>query len=752
MASNEYVETVANSIIRQLEKGTAPWIKPWKAGERFMPFNPTTGNDYHGMNAVWLMCVTEDRGYSDNRWLTYKQAGNLDAQVKRGEKGTQIQYWKWTEDVNAVDENGRPLTDDSGKALRQSVRLQKPRVWSATVFNASQILGLPEMEQQPVLPEWERHQQAEAILNDSLANINYQPSNRAFYSPSTDIITLPQRAQFTSMDSFYATALHELGHWTGHHNRLNRDLAHPFGSEGYAKEELRAEIASLMLGEQLGIGHDPEQHVAYIASWIKILQEDPREIFRATADAERITKYIHGREMLQEKIEEQKITEQVLMPVMASATDMALRTNPQQTYLEVPYVEKDSAEKLGAKWDPIEKSWYVPEGIALEPLKKWMGPKQPLHIELKQNPEVEFSEALRAAGLILNEMPKMDGNLYRVPVEGDSGAKKSGAYVGYLDGHPAGYIHNYKTGYEKTWKSTSRENTISTKEIVTLEVQNLDRKSAREKERDSVNKQTADAVAKLLADCESAQTHPYLKAKGVQAYGLKINTVGPIELTGSKTNEKPQQWSGKGQLLVPIQDIDGNLLGAQSIDNSGRKIFPRGGRMLGGHHVLGTIGSSNKMLIAEGYATAATLHEATGLPVVVAFNAGNLPTVAQAYREKYQEKTIILAGDNDHSKPIDKNVGRQKAEQAALIVGGHVLLPEFEPGASGSDWNDIAKLKGPDELKFELGVGLKNIERKVMAASLASNAEIQNQKTEKQLVNRPELEKGIVQSASVNSL
>src|ERR1035441_7028029 len=94
------------------------------------------------------------------------------------------------------------------------------------------------------------------------------------------------------LDGYNMTALHELGHWTGHTSRLARDLSNPFRSEGYAREELRAEIASLMLGDELGIGHDPGQHVAYIESWIKVLEKDPREIFRAAADAEKITRFL----------------------------------------------------------------------------------------------------------------------------------------------------------------------------------------------------------------------------------------------------------------------------------------------------------------------------------------------------------------------------------------------------------------------------------------------------------------------------
>lgn len=739
MAANGYAESVTESIIRQLEMGTAPWVKPWKPGERFMPYNPTTGNEYKGMNAVWLLSVMEDKGYRDNRWMTYKQANSVDAQINRGEKGTLIQYWKWSDEILALGEDGQPIKDDDGKAITQKIQLQKPRVWTATVFNAHQISGLPNMER-AALPEWERHQEAEAILNDSGAKIFYQPDNRAFYRPAADTITLPERVQFPTVDGFYATALHELGHWTGHHSRLNRDLLHPFGSEAYAKEELRAEIASLMLGEQLGIGHDPGQHVAYIASWIKALKEDPREIFRVAADAEKITKYLRGREMLQEK---QEVIQQIQLPVMVSGGDMALRTNPERVYLDVPFSEKDEAKALGAKWDRKEKSWYAPAGVDMERLQRWAKPKEGLQLEHEQSPEMKFAEALQSAGLVLSGMPIMDGELHRVPVEGDGHNQKSGAYVGFLDGHPAGYINNYKTGYEGKWKSQQRRNTISATERARLEAEAAERREARAKERDSLHEKTADAVAALWLTAEATRSHPYLEAKGVQAYGLKVNTLGFLELDGGRTDIEPQKWSASGELLIPIHDIDGKFWGAQSIDDAGRKSFPRGGRLHGGQHLIGEPGEADKLLFAEGYATAATLHEATCLPVVVTFHSGNLPVVAQAYREKYPDKVLVIAGDNDHSKPLEKNVGRQKAQEAALNVGGHVLLPEFEREAPGSDWNDVANIKGLDELKFQLAVALKTIEQKALADKLVLSAQLER---DRGFSRPPVSEKEMVQS------
>jgi phage/plasmid primase-like uncharacterized protein len=142
--------------------------------------------------------------------------------------------------------------------------------------------------------------------------------------------------------------------------------------------------------------------------------------------------------------------------------------------------------------------------------------------------------------------------------------------------------------------------------------------------------------------------HPYLARKGVRAHGVYRNEVGALKLFAGE--DKPQIWSGKGELLIPICDIDGALLGAQSIAETGFKLFPRGAALASGHHLIGDVAQGGRLLIAEGYATAATLHEATGLPVAVAFNAGNLEPVARAYRERFPNLAIIIAGDNDHGK------------------------------------------------------------------------------------------------------
>lgn len=344
-----FYETVAEKLIEQLREGTAPWQKPWEPGEAGanLPFNPSTGKRYRGINAIHLM----SQGRSDQRWMTYNQAAALDAQVRKGERGTPIQYWKFTEEQTKLDAAGKPMLDNRGDPIKETVKLERPRVFFATVFNAEQIDGLPVLAPRKE-HAWTASERAEQILQASGAVIRHGEQDRAFYRPATDSIHLPDKAQFPTSDAYYATALHELGHWTGHESRLARDLIHPFGSEGYAKEELRAEIASMILGDELGIGHDPGQHAAYVGSWIKALQDDPLEIFRAAADAEKIQEYVLGLD--------QKQVQQQAGPQAASA-----QVEHPEAFIDRQGVLRDwtTADQLPDDWQGVVKNegayWYV---------------------------------------------------------------------------------------------------------------------------------------------------------------------------------------------------------------------------------------------------------------------------------------------------------------------------------------------------------------------------------------------------------
>lgn len=287
-------ELVAEKLIDQLQKGTSPFQKPWTEDTGpafFVPLNPTTGKNYRGMNALWLGM----QPYEDPRWMTLKQANNLNLKIPKDTKATMITFWKNTEERPMLDAAGQQVKDENGRVKKEFIRLEKPINTHAWVFNAEQVPGMPPLNETlqkfKANYEWSPVERAEAILNASKAEIKFG-GNEAYYAPKPDFIQLPEKRQFPTATQFYATALHELGHWTGHETRLNRIQTGDFGSPEYAREELRAEIASLMLGSETGIGHNFGQHAAYVDNWIKALKEDPYELYRASADAQKITDFV----------------------------------------------------------------------------------------------------------------------------------------------------------------------------------------------------------------------------------------------------------------------------------------------------------------------------------------------------------------------------------------------------------------------------------------------------------------------------
>lgn len=309
MSPTDYRKDLTNRIIQQLEAGTAPWVKPWDPSMSVpgTPHNGVSGREYHGGNALWLSC----QGYADPRWATYKQASEQGWKVRRGERSTLVEYWQWSEQKR----------DPDGKMVE--TKLDTPRVFYASVFNATQMENVPEYRPD-VLP-WEPLQEAEKILSASGARIYYNKQDTAYYSPRSDSIHMPPKQLFPDARSFYATALHELGHWSGHPSRLNRDLAHKFGSPEYAREELRAELASFFISSRLGLPHDPGQHAAYVGSWIEALSKDHNEIHRASRDAEQICQYV-----LQFQLEKTQSKEQE-QPSQASPSHQAQPSRRQRS-------------------------------------------------------------------------------------------------------------------------------------------------------------------------------------------------------------------------------------------------------------------------------------------------------------------------------------------------------------------------------------------------------------------------------------
>lgn len=280
---SSYCDDVAKKLITLLERGAAPWQKPWAASTRgTAPYNIDSGRRYKGINSLNLMT----QPFEDPRWMTFNQANAKGGHVRKHEKGTAIQRWIFS-DAEAPETDGAHQRSDQAQPEGKG---RRPKMYFTTVFNAEQVSGIEPL--QPAQIDFDPIERADRILSLSGAIVKHDQRDRAYYAAVDDEIHLPARRQFHSAVEYYATALHELAHWTGHTSRLNRDLLHPFGSEEYAYEELCAEIASMMLGDELALGHDPGQHAAYVGSWIRVIRDDAMAIFRASNAAEKIRSYV----------------------------------------------------------------------------------------------------------------------------------------------------------------------------------------------------------------------------------------------------------------------------------------------------------------------------------------------------------------------------------------------------------------------------------------------------------------------------
>ncbi len=843
----DYRRVLTDKIIEQLEKGTAPWVKPWDARESSiseLPHNPVTGKPYRGANSLFLSAIAQDRGYQDGRWMTYNQAEAKGWQVRKGEKGSLVEYWKFRDEKPVLDGAGNPVLGEDGKPKMMSYELENPRVFRAVVFNAAQIDGVPELSKEPRKYDWDPVERAEDILKSSGAKIVHDQNDRAFYRPSEDVIHMPGQDQFRDQAAYYSTALHELGHWSGHETRLNRSLANSFGSEAYAKEELRAELSSYFMADRLGIPHDPGQHASYIQSWVQVLKEDKNEIFQAARDAEKIVEYVisldREREMARDlgvdlgqgqdnTVEapamavpakgEKELTRPQREAVMAfresngrdwkedlstawstgnykgvpsdqaallqqvrntmgpswlanlKDKDLYIQPEPQQqpqratglvqagegrtplnvpftqrqmaqaagarwdkeaktwyappgadldalskwikrdgvevakekTILAVPFAEREAAKSAGARWDKDAKTWYAPAGTEMSKLQQWVPSKDKVRVEsLGKDPVAEFGDAIRAAGLALEGAPIMDGKLHRVALADGKPGSRDGAYVGYLDGKPAGFIQNFKTGLKENWVASGVQ--LNPEQVARLAADALIAKEQRQAELSAQHETVAKKSQYRWDKAEEipeGSSHPYLERKGVQAHGVKVDQYG--------------------NLVVPMRDSSGKLWSVQTIspEEGGPKNLAKGGRKEGNMHVIGRPKLDGEIIVAEGYATGASIHQATGKCVVVAFDSGNIDPVVASLKEKFPTTAIFVAADNDKYNEV--NAGLNKAIEAAQKHNVGVAVPVFKGEGRSTDFNDLQQTEGPAAVReqIESAISKSMVQSREAAAALA---------------------------------
>jgi antirestriction protein ArdC len=279
---------VTERVIADLEKGVRSWLKPWSAGNASSrPGLPCRHNGvpYRGINVLVLWGEAVDKGYGFTIWMTFNQALCLGGNVRRGEHGSVIVY---------ADRLIRTETDERGEDVEREI----PFLRAYTVFNVAQIEGLPahcytRPEQKADRPELIGA--AERFFSATGAIIRHG-GDRAYYSPGLDTIQLPVPEAFRDAESYAATKVHELTHWTSHPQRLARDFGcKRFGDAGYAREELVAELGAAFLCADLRITLEPrDDHASYLDHWLNILREDKRAIFAAAAHAQRAVDYLHG--------------------------------------------------------------------------------------------------------------------------------------------------------------------------------------------------------------------------------------------------------------------------------------------------------------------------------------------------------------------------------------------------------------------------------------------------------------------------
>lgn len=310
MALPEKIQQQRNELVQQVIKDIQSG-KPFFWDSGYISKRPRNllkslqGKDqyYNGINNIRLILAAKHFGFEDSRWTTFKQAQELGAKIQKGAKGIHIEYWQYAKPIMETNPNTKKkeqvyvIDEETGKKVPAYVKLDYPIIKNYVVFNASQVEGI-EKEIPLKIHHEDTIKSMEDMIQHSEAKIYYDQDSKNYYSPSNDEIHVVSKERFKTLNNFYATVAHEIAHSTGAKNRLNRKTLienDGFGNTVYAKEELRAELTSMFLAQKYNINFDKnhyENHVAYLQSWIKALQDDYNELFRAASEAEKAMQYI----------------------------------------------------------------------------------------------------------------------------------------------------------------------------------------------------------------------------------------------------------------------------------------------------------------------------------------------------------------------------------------------------------------------------------------------------------------------------
>lgn len=326
-------EKLAKRVVEDIRSGK-PFF--WDSGHYGRPHRNLVADiqgkesKYHGINAMMLTCAADTFEFKDTRWATFSQVKSLQKEgvpfekqphIKKGAKGIPIEYWQYTKAVMEKDPaTGKmvpkmELDPETGKMKQAVRRLNPPLVRRYIVFNGDQIANIPPAHA-ITINEKDRNEAMEAMIKNSEASVKFDQTEMNFYRPSEDCVHVMPREEFKTLGDFYGTVAHEIAHSTGAESRMNREgIAHSdgFGGPVYAKEELRAEMTTMFLAQEYGVAPGKEHyenHIAYLQSWADVIEKDPDELFRAAAEAQKMTDYIKDR-MIERNLEKERPKEQV---------------------------------------------------------------------------------------------------------------------------------------------------------------------------------------------------------------------------------------------------------------------------------------------------------------------------------------------------------------------------------------------------------------------------------------------------------
>lgn len=372
-----------------------------------------------------------------------------------------------------------------------------------------------------------------------------------------------------------------------------------------------------------------------------------------------------------------------------------------RTWLAVPPEETEAVKnavpplngRKAVAWDPEKKLWYARAGTELSLLERWLPRPQELSMDAG-DPVTEFAQVLENAGLVIQGLPQMDGAIHRVATRDDKKGAKSGAYRAYLDGRPAGWYRDYRSADDSptNWVFSGGEQHDPLARLHLRAFAQQQRDDNARKLQQQYNKQAGYARS-YINGLPQATAHEYLTRKGIRAApGVRLNN--------------------KNELVIPFSNGRGEIRSYQRIPVTGGKDarILKDSEKTGNWFTFGTPENGRPLLFAEGYATAASLHEATGLPVLMTVDAGNMIAVAENARKIWTDSPFVFCADNDHQREINKGVF--SATKAAEVTNGEVIIPAFteaEKAQGLTDFNDLDASRGRDDFQHVMNAQLKHI-------------------------------------------